>query len=1570
VVSRIEVFLMVRFVFRSLAALLVLTASTASATTHSQTQPGLSADGRAGYTLILVEAGSKAELADARDFITSQGGRVAIVLPPHAIMGWISPEVDSRILGHHGIRSIHRTTVTSQASAFRDRETQLAINAFNDITSGRVAKRRQRESRQVVGPDTERPGMIDCALPHPAVNKEEFIRNLRLLGAEQSVLGIQSTVSPQYFSSSDVMDGSVTVALFLVESAGGIDPDIYSWTQADQDLAYSQVLDGLNWWVEQSRAFNLARPLQFTLILYPASNPVCRVPYEPVLRPGSDAPAWVNQIMNNLGASAGSVFERVAAFDLASRDQNRTNWAYSMFVAYNPPTGRSSFTDGRASWAYIGGPYTVSLFHSFGWPLSRIATHETGHIFYACDEYFQPGYFVCSCTCAPEVRPNALNGNCQDLSCTRTSTDCMMRLNEPALCPFTVAQIGWTSVVPRPAPSAPSGLVAGANSPAQVTLVWQDTSTVEDGFQVERRGGTSADFSQIGVVSTNSTTYIDASVLPNTAYAYRVRAFNGTGTSAYSNEAPVITPSSTPVLTVGTTELPSATVDVAYSHTLTAIGGKPDFSWLVESGALPPGVSLAQAGSISGTPSTAGTFNFVAKVVDAEGHSATKPLTLVAKPAAPLSITASQLPRGAVGAIYSQSIGASGGQTPYTWSIQSGTLPEGLTLNQSGVISGTPERAVSASFVLKLTDAVGASVSSTLSITINPATQVLSIETKSLPDGVVGESYSQTLIASGGSAPYRWDLKSGRLPDGLVLSEAGVVTGTPTTSGAVDFEARASDQSGQTIVTLLSIDVDPAPELTILSPGALPIAAVGVPYRYELKATAGTPPYTWIKKKKKKGGVFPDGISLSTDGILSGTPTTQGVSNFTAIVTDLNDRVASKPFSIEVGPPPPPLSIRTDFLPQGLQGLPYNGQLEASGGVGPYTWTIDTGALPDGLTLSSAGAIAGRPLTAGSTSFVVRVKDSVGTSSTKPLFLTVTQPPPPLVIQTISLPDTTAERVYTQTLQATGGVPPYAWSIATGSLGAGLNLSAGGTISGTPTSPGTSVFVVRLTDSAQQTVTRTLAITVKPADKLAPFGVLETPDFRATLNNLANGSGWALDNVGIAQIDVLVDGQKTGDAIYGLSRPDIGVVWATFPNAARSGFSFQIDTTKLSTGEHTIAVRLIDAAGNATVIGSRTVSVQNVGFSIVTTDIAKGKKGDPYSQQLVAVNGKPPYTWALLSGALPSGLSLNASGLISGNPTVFGTFSFTVRATDSVGATAIASFSIVISPDVEPLRVISSGDLAQGSTGVAYLLQLLFTGGTPPRTWTVETGLASLTSAGLAVSSTGLITGVPTVVGTVTFTVRLTDSTGTSVTSQPLRITIVPGPLQILTAGDLVRATVGVSYSVTLQKAGGLSPYVWTLASGSLPAGLSLNAASGVISGTPTTAATSTFTVLLTDSQTPSATLSSGTLRIIVDPAGSPPPPPPPGTNPLTISSTGDLSGGTVGKGYSQTLLATGGAMPYTWALSSGTLPPGLTLDSTTGVISGKPNTGGSFTFTVSVTDATPTTVNSSPLRIIIAPSN
>src|SRR5262245_57115892 len=108
---------MVRWVFRICVAFFAVAICIFDVSEHSQHQAGLPAD--APYTLVLVDSDSKADLARARDFIMSQGGRVAIVLPPHAIMGWIPLETDARILGRYGIRSIHRSPLASPPPKFR-----------------------------------------------------------------------------------------------------------------------------------------------------------------------------------------------------------------------------------------------------------------------------------------------------------------------------------------------------------------------------------------------------------------------------------------------------------------------------------------------------------------------------------------------------------------------------------------------------------------------------------------------------------------------------------------------------------------------------------------------------------------------------------------------------------------------------------------------------------------------------------------------------------------------------------------------------------------------------------------------------------------------------------------------------------------------------------------------------------------------------------------------------------------------------------------------------------------------------------------------------------------------------------------------------------------------------------------------------------------------------------------------------------------------------------------------------------------------------------------------------------
>jgi uncharacterized membrane protein len=269
----------------------------------------------------------------------------------------------------------------------------------------------------------------------------------------------------------------------------------------------------------------------------------------------------------------------------------------------------------------------------------------------------------------------------------------------------------------------------------------------------------------------------------------------------------------------------------------------------------------------------------------------------------------------------------------------------------------------------------------------------------------------------------------------------------------------------------------------------------------------------------------------------------------------------------------------------------------------------------------------------------------------------------------------------------------------------------------------------------------------------------------------------------------------------------------------------------------------------------------STGLVVTTTSLPAGSVGVAYSATLAAVGGITPYTWSVISGSLPAGLSLNASsGAITGMPTVTGTSSFTVQATDSSSPakTATANLSITVFP--APLTITTTS-LPAGTVGVAYSATLAATNGITPYTWAVISGSLP---AGLSLNaSSGAITGTPSASGTSGFTVLVTDSSSPAKTATAsLSITVSVAPLSVTTT-SLPSGTVGSSYSATVTATGGITPYTWALISGSLPAGLSLSASSGAITGTPSTSGISSFTVLVIDSSSPAKTATS-TLSITV----------------------------------------------------------------------------------------------------------
>jgi hypothetical protein len=372
-------------------------------------------------------------------------------------------------------------------------------------------------------------------------------------------------------------------------------------------------------------------------------------------------------------------------------------------------------------------------------------------------------------------------------------------------------------------------------------------------------------------------------------------------------------------------------------------------------------------------------------------------------------------------------------------------------------------------------------VNQPLSITINPQ---LIVTTTTLPNGVVGTGYSASVQASGGVGTITLSVTNGSLPAGLTMSGAGLIAGTPTTAGASSFTVTAKDSGTpqQSVNQPLSITVYTGLTITTSS---LPNGTVNSAYSATLQSAGGTGTVTW---SLTQGSSLPVGLGLSSSGQISGLPTTAGTSSFTVAATDSSTPPQTKTqgLSITVNPV---LSITTTSLPSGTVATAYSQNILTNGGTLPITWSVPPNTLPPGLTLqgnaSGAGVVSGIPTAYGSYTFTVTAADSSTPPQSVNQQLTIVINNVALSITTTSLPGAAVNTAYSQPLQASGGTPPYTWTVATGSsLPAWLTLSGSGTswkLAGTPTAAGTANFSLTVTDSSTpttQSATVALSITI------------------------------------------------------------------------------------------------------------------------------------------------------------------------------------------------------------------------------------------------------------------------------------------------------------------------------------------------------------------------------------------------------------------------------------------------------------------------------------------------------------
>jgi hypothetical protein len=261
----------------------------------------------------------------------------------------------------------------------------------------------------------------------------------------------------------------------------------------------------------------------------------------------------------------------------------------------------------------------------------------------------------------------------------------------------------------------------------------------------------------------------------------------------------------------------------------------------------------------------------------------------------------------------------------------------------------------------------------------------LQITTSSLGGAVIGTALSFSIASTGGSSPVTFALASGTLPSGVTLSPAGVIAGTPTQTGAFPITVRATSADNQTTTIALVLVVRAQ---LVITTTTLPNGTRGQTYTAGLNATGADSVYTWTVES----GSLPAGLSMTPRGIISGTPTTEQVSRFTARVRSGDGQTAVRDFTITVvtAPAGPALGIRNAVLPPALSNQTYQPQLFAQGGDGSsVTWSIASGSLPSGITLSTGGVFSGRSTATGTYSITVRAQNVSGQSVTKSYTLTV-----------------------------------------------------------------------------------------------------------------------------------------------------------------------------------------------------------------------------------------------------------------------------------------------------------------------------------------------------------------------------------------------------------------------------------------------------------------------------------------------------------------------------------------------------------------------------------------------------